>query len=716
MLSPLALAITLRTAVAADADHDGIPNPKDTCRDAAETANGWRDEDGCPDQLGQLRIRVLDLEGKAVAGARARVGEADAPTDAAGIVQFRDLRPEQLVPIAIEAPGYAVWTHPEAAIAEGEDEIVATLDWQPIEVHVVVQDTVAQAPLSGLVRADGPGYVPSEPTDHGEAVLRLRPGTWTLRIEAPQHQTATTTVTVARGAPPPTVWVALRPAWVAIGDLDLSFAPGVDTIGPERDAAFAKIAAAMFAFPDIRFEVVGRADPRPDPAAARAAAVRDALVAAGVDPSRITVAVGGPVATPWRPEGAAANRAATVTAGEAAWTVPFAPGATAVDPAAIAAIALAIPGTAPENVGIAASPAPVDVALAPIVVTGRADPSDDAAGLRRAEAGVAALIRRGVPAGRLIASQGAPGPGGLTIQPTTGGALPYELFFEPGTASLLPASAAWLPAVDARLHAWPDAVVLAVGHRVEGEDDALAMARAVAVSTALGGRPREVAAGAWAPPALPPDTQPSGYVSFVVAPPPAFILPEVGFGLGEIAPSAEVDKLAAVLQATPNLRVRLRGVAIPSDGPEPADLAAIRATAVAEALARRGLGPVAVDGVVGDGAPRVVAEVEAITLDGEIPFAAGSAVLGEEAEAALTRAWPWLIAAPNLAVEVVGRASGAEADLEALAHVRADAVAGWLVRHGVDAARLRVIGTRGTGTTVRLVADQRAGEAPAHAQ
>jgi OOP family OmpA-OmpF porin len=34
-----------------DIDGDGIPNAKDTCPDDAETKNGFRDDDGCPDQV-----------------------------------------------------------------------------------------------------------------------------------------------------------------------------------------------------------------------------------------------------------------------------------------------------------------------------------------------------------------------------------------------------------------------------------------------------------------------------------------------------------------------------------------------------------------------------------------------------------------------------------------------------------------------------------------
>jgi hypothetical protein len=49
-------ATETQAALAADDDHDGVKNADDRCFDQAETNNGWRDEDGCPDTLPTMNI------------------------------------------------------------------------------------------------------------------------------------------------------------------------------------------------------------------------------------------------------------------------------------------------------------------------------------------------------------------------------------------------------------------------------------------------------------------------------------------------------------------------------------------------------------------------------------------------------------------------------------------------------------------------------------
>jgi outer membrane protein OmpA-like peptidoglycan-associated protein len=62
----------------ADADGDGIDVPTDTCPDQAETANGFQDEDGCPDE-------VPDQDNDGIKG------DADkCPTEAEDADQFQD--------------------------------------------------------------------------------------------------------------------------------------------------------------------------------------------------------------------------------------------------------------------------------------------------------------------------------------------------------------------------------------------------------------------------------------------------------------------------------------------------------------------------------------------------------------------------------------------------------------------------------------------------
>ena len=50
---------TASAAVSDDQDNDGVPNDSDKCPTEPETVNDYKDEDGCPDQLGQLFLRAL---------------------------------------------------------------------------------------------------------------------------------------------------------------------------------------------------------------------------------------------------------------------------------------------------------------------------------------------------------------------------------------------------------------------------------------------------------------------------------------------------------------------------------------------------------------------------------------------------------------------------------------------------------------------------------
>ncbi len=55
-----------------DTDMDGIPDKVDECVEEPETMNGWRDMDGCPDDIGKLKVRVM-LGDNPVEGAAVRV-------------------------------------------------------------------------------------------------------------------------------------------------------------------------------------------------------------------------------------------------------------------------------------------------------------------------------------------------------------------------------------------------------------------------------------------------------------------------------------------------------------------------------------------------------------------------------------------------------------------------------------------------------------------
>lgn len=88
------------------------------------------------------------------------------------------------------------------------------------------------------------------------------------------------------------------------------------------------------------------------------------------------------------------------------------------------------------------------------------------------------------------------------------------------------------------------------------------------------------------------------------------------------------------------------------------------------------------------------AKVDDLDVLAVVHFDIGSAELGPQARSILDDVATELSESPDGQVEVGGHtdSSGAEAVNDALSHQRADAVVGYLVRHGVAAGRLTAIG------------------------
>jgi hypothetical protein len=110
--------------VGRDPDNDGVVD--ELCPDHPETINGWKDEDGCPDGLAKLDVKVVDrTTGQPVPSAKIVVNGAawnGAPLE---------LRPEGSARVEVTAEGYA----PAAAdvrLSEGAVAQVFALEKLPL--------------------------------------------------------------------------------------------------------------------------------------------------------------------------------------------------------------------------------------------------------------------------------------------------------------------------------------------------------------------------------------------------------------------------------------------------------------------------------------------------------------------------------------------------------------------------------------------------------
>lgn len=396
-------------ALAADADDDGINNRDDACREEPEVHNGYEDEDGCPDELGTMVVAVKTLAGEPVAGARVTVSDNDAITGAEGEATFADLLPGWTYGVTVRADAFLPQQVQNVVPVEGRFEQVVTLDWLPVPVRVRAVDAVSEAPLDAAVRLDGPGLVsPGRTGESGETVVKLRPGDWRVTVYADHYLEQTRELTLTPEARVRVESFALEPSYRAFPELELPFATGSREPAPEARERLDRLARDLFGWPELRVDLLGH----PDPGAAalaerRAGAVRDALVAAGVDAERLEAgggqrhAWGHPAAQAWA-RGVALEVEAPVQvvlpgdptpvtpADVEAERIAFGPGEDALDPVGQATVEMvaAVLAEQPEW---------------RLRLVGQEDASDFPLARARAVAIREALVARGVAAERLEA-------------------------------------------------------------------------------------------------------------------------------------------------------------------------------------------------------------------------------------------------------------------------------------------------------------------------
>ena len=110
-----------------DRDVDGLPDARDACPTVAEVQNGWADDDGCPDALARLLVRVVS-GGEPVAGALVSLpGAEPVRTGPDGIAVFLELVPLPagvIVDVRHEELGLG---EARTALPEGPTEVAVAL-------------------------------------------------------------------------------------------------------------------------------------------------------------------------------------------------------------------------------------------------------------------------------------------------------------------------------------------------------------------------------------------------------------------------------------------------------------------------------------------------------------------------------------------------------------------------------------------------------------
>lgn len=691
------------TAHAGDRDDDGINNRDDQCLEEPEVHNGYKDLDGCPDELGTVTITVLDLNGAPVPNARVQLGSERGTANAEGMTIFSDRTPTTIVELAAGFDGYVTNTLVDWEIPEGAVTEVMVLDWESAPVAIEVVDADSRKPLAANVRWDGPGHIPTERTDaqNGQVVFQARPGTWRLQAQTDHYQMSQRSIEVVR-TDNETQRFALIPNWMQIESLWVPFDSGSAELSQEQKEALDALAADLFGFPDTAISIEGHADDAEDHLSlARATAVRDALVAVGVTASQLTVRdlqATTPIESPWTQEGRAANRSVrlrwTNANGEAAEAhIPF-----AVDSATI-----------PTDIAERLAPvveAAADGALQ-IEVLGHRDRGEGALSQQRADAVRDHLLFRDVTEDRLFAMGRCAVEeldGGVGFRLRSGGEtveLPHQIFFEHGTDQVEAVSVRPLREAAALAKSHPVMRVAIRGHALN-EDlsiaGGLASSRAEVVARFF--RDNGIDADRITKRGFPEvgteDAVETRMVDFVVLPPPLLSSERIRYDAGVDTPSDLAEpvlrRVAEAMAAHP-VRVEISGTGVQADQAPTSVLGRLRANKVQDALIALGVerGRLSTSGsesTAEEGA--VTFRVSSVSAAEAVGFHSQSSELDHDARGKLLALIPSLLLT-HTPVEVTGSASGADgrAILPELAEERAAVVAEFLEYAGIEAQRLR---------------------------
>jgi outer membrane protein OmpA-like peptidoglycan-associated protein len=289
-----------------DADGDGFDDKTEACPGQAETRNGYRDDDGCPDTMPQ--IEFVARRGEAdeplaalIVTAKPATGNPPPPTQAMGRVVATGM--PGTVYSAVAKIGACFGGTAEAKIpAEGSLVVPIDIGRQDATVSVSVTDAVGR-PLEGaearyLVEDDACAPYDTEVTA-GKAVHTVGAGPVTVFLTAPGYGVLQEAFTLTPGQRE-IVDARLAPTQVALREgvfrlaKPLQFGSGTAILGATSNQLLGQVASLMMSNDGQKFQITAYA-PAGDGASRlskeRAAAVVAQLVSLGV-PAESLVGVG----------------------------------------------------------------------------------------------------------------------------------------------------------------------------------------------------------------------------------------------------------------------------------------------------------------------------------------------------------------------------------------------------------------------------------------
>ena len=181
---------TVESSGDTDGDGDGVVDAFDECPAEPEDGDGYRDDDGCPEDV-QLAVHIQDPTGATVQGAFTflRCGDFETRLSANAVVEVKPGRCE----VSVAAPGWT-FASDTLVITDGppDDRAIVLQPTEPfghLRVKVVNRDG-KPVPQAGWSLGNDPTLLP---ISGGEGSVAVKPGEWTVQVRgrglAPEQRT-----------------------------------------------------------------------------------------------------------------------------------------------------------------------------------------------------------------------------------------------------------------------------------------------------------------------------------------------------------------------------------------------------------------------------------------------------------------------------------------------------------------------------------------------
>ncbi|MEZ4320117.1 MAG: hypothetical protein R3F61_21740 [Myxococcota bacterium] len=282
-----------------DNDTDGLDDEEDACPDEAEDLDGFQDDDGCPDPKIRVVVRVVDAQDVPVEGAILQVsGDGIEPTSDTDL----ELHPGTYMAVAFAGGFKSAQTTFEVG-TDADEGVRLVLERVPPGVaRVSVRASGGSIPSGYTVRVGGSGGASGDavgfvvPVTDGVAEIAVPPGRVAVEADASGPFAAWRGALDVRSGDTTELVLPLEPPHVRLQADRLQLLDPIRFVGttadlePRSAAVLGQIAWILASDPSLKVQIEVRATAVQQE---RADAIRLALVAAGIEASRlVAVSVG----------------------------------------------------------------------------------------------------------------------------------------------------------------------------------------------------------------------------------------------------------------------------------------------------------------------------------------------------------------------------------------------------------------------------------------